>query len=70
MKIQFKNISCCEWVYLLPSISFHIKGWRGGTRIFRRLFPRYKQGFQILIHWLWFEIFIETEEKNIFYGKN
>lgn len=70
MKIQFQNIACCEWVYLLPSISFHIKGWREGVGIFRSLFPKDKQGFQVLIHWLWFEIFIETDEKNIFYGKD
>jgi hypothetical protein len=70
MRIQLKNISCCEWIYLLPSIKFHIKGWREGIGIFKSLFPKNKKGFQILIHWLWFEIFIETSEKNIFYGKN
>ena len=26
------------------------------------------KGFQILIHWLWFEIFIETKDNNIYYG--
>ena len=65
MRIKFKNIAFCEWIYLLPSISFHIKGWREGVEIFKMLFPKDKQGFQVLIRWLWFEIFIETDEKNI-----
>lgn len=39
------------------------KRLREGIGIFRRLFPKDKQGFQVLIHWLWFEIFIETDEK-------
>lgn len=71
MKIQFLNISYAEWIYILPSVTFYIKGWRNGGKLstFRRLFPKNKQGFQILIHWLWFEVFIETNEKNIFYGK-
>lgn len=65
MRIQFQNIKCCEWIHLLPSISFHIKGWReGGSSTFRTLFPKYNQGIQILIHWLWFEILIETKDNN------
>ena len=63
MRIQFLNISYAEWIYILPSITFHINGCREGIGIFRTLFPKDKQGFQVLIHWLWFEIFIETDEK-------
>ena len=63
MKIKFQNIAYCEWIYLLPSINIHIKGWRETLGVFRTLFPKDKQGFQVLIHWLWFEIFIETNKK-------
>jgi hypothetical protein len=66
MRIQFQNIAYCEWVHLLPSITFHIKGWREGIGIFRRLFPKDKQGFQILIHWLWFEILIDYDKTRKF----
>lgn len=63
MKIQFQNIKCCEWIHLLPSVCFYIKGWReGNSSTFRTFFPKDKQGFQILIHWLWFEILMETEK--------
>ena len=67
MRIQFSNISCAEWIYVLPSITFHIKGWRETNNTFGQLFPKNKQGFQILIRWLWFEIFIETKDNNIYY---
>lgn len=60
MIIRFSNISYTEWIYILPSITFHINGWRETNNTFRRLFPKNKQGFQILMHWLWFEIFIES----------
>lgn len=62
MKIKFKNISYCEWIYLLPFIVFHINGWKEGIGTFKSLFPKNKQGFQILIHWLWFETFIDYEK--------
>lgn len=67
MTIQFSNISCAEWIHILPSVKFHIKGWRETNDTFRRLFPKNKQGFQILIHWLWFEILIENKQHNIYY---
>lgn len=67
MRIQFQNIKRCEWIYLLPSISLHIKGWRyGDANTFRILFPKHNQGFQILIRWLWFVILIETEDNNTY----
>lgn len=68
MRIHFSNISRAEWIYILPSVKFHIKGWRESDGAFRQLFPKNKQGFQILIHWLWFEIFIETKQNNIYYN--
>lgn len=68
MRIQFQNIKFCEWIYLLPSITFHVKGWReGGSSTFRTLFPKHSQGIQVLMRWLWFEILIETKDNNIFY---
>ena len=63
MRIQFSNISFAEWIHILPSIAFYIKGWRETNNTFSRLFPKDKQGFQILIHWLWFEIFIESNSE-------
>lgn len=70
MRIQFQNIKYCEWIYLLPSITFHVKGWRyGDASTFRILFPKYNQGTQVLMHWLWFEILIETKDKQLNYGR-
>lgn len=65
MRVQLQNIKYCEWIHLLPSITFHVKGWReGGSSTFRTFFPKHNQGIQVLIHWLWFEIFIETTSRN------
>jgi len=62
MRIQFQNIKYCEWIHLLPSVSFYIKGWReGNSSTFRTFFPKHSQGIQILMIWLWFEILIETK---------
>lgn len=70
MRFQFQNIACCEWIHILPSVTFHIKGWRESVKTFRRLFPKHPQGFQILIHWLWFEIFIDYGSVKLFYKEN
>lgn len=65
MRVQLQNIKYCEWIHLLPSITFHVKGWREGrSSTFRTFFPKHNQGIQVLIHWLWFEIFIETTSRN------
>lgn len=66
IRIQFQNVSCSEWIYIFPCICFHIKGWREEITTFRRLFPKDRQGFQILIFWLWFQVFIESDNQNKF----
>ena len=59
MKIQFKNISSCEWIYLTPSVEFHLCGVRTKYNWFHNLFPSKIRGFQLSIKWLFFYVFID-----------
>lgn len=64
-KIEYKNISNCEWFYIIPSIGFHLSGERTKYNWFNNLFPSKINGFQIVIKWLWFQLFIDVTPNKI-----
>lgn len=65
-KWTFSNIKNCEWVYILPQLSFHLAGYRNNKR--RDIIPAKYEGIQINFRWLWFDIFYSNVEWDAPFG--
>lgn len=54
---NFHNMKYGQWVTILPSIGFHLTGWRSKKNF---IWPTKIEGLQIIVCWLWFQLEFST----------